>query len=136
MFLLSAQNNFCIIMSSYVERHIQKNFKYKFHVFGWFPSLQNLHVFLGKFTAEPVLKSFLGRDNSLKLPFLDFVIVFHFFLKNQESWVLWWDGFCSNRHSKKQKSSAGVFFLTFLSCHYWFMNCFEILNFVFFNYHN
>ena len=29
----------------------EKNFKFEFHVFRWFPSLQNLKVFLGKFTV-------------------------------------------------------------------------------------
>ena len=43
MFLLSAQNNFDFILSSYVEGHVKK-IKSKFHVFGWFPGLQNLDV--------------------------------------------------------------------------------------------
>ena len=50
----------------------EKKFKSKFHVFHWFPGLQNLHVFFGKFTVEQVLKSFLGRYNSLKPPFSGF----------------------------------------------------------------
>ena len=66
MFPLSAQNNFYIILRSYVERHVKKKFKSKFHVFSWFPGLQHLHAFLGKYTAEQVLKSFLGRNNPLK----------------------------------------------------------------------
>ena len=51
----------------------EKKFKTKFCVFGWFPGLQNLHVFFGgKFTAKQVLKSFLGRNNSLKPHFFRF----------------------------------------------------------------
>ena len=44
-FLLSAQDNFYIILSSYVERHVQK-INSEYHVFGCFPGLQNLNVFL------------------------------------------------------------------------------------------
>ena len=39
----------------YVEWHVQKISE--FHVFGWFPGLQNLDVFLEKF-----LWSYLGRS--------------------------------------------------------------------------
>ena len=52
MFLLSAQNNFSIILYSYV--HLQK-LKSEFHVFGWFPDLQYLDVFL-----ETFLRSYFG----------------------------------------------------------------------------
>ena len=46
-FLLSAQDSFYIILSSYVEGHVKK-IKSEFHVFGWFPGLQNLEDFLEK----------------------------------------------------------------------------------------
>ena len=46
MFPLSAQNNFYIILSSYVEGYVIKKFKSKLYVFGWFPGLQNLDIFL------------------------------------------------------------------------------------------
>ena len=49
MFLLVAWNNFYIILSSYVERYVRKQLKSEFHVFGWFPDLQNLDVFLENF---------------------------------------------------------------------------------------
>ena len=64
-----------------------KQLKSKFNVFSWFPVLQNLHVFFfGKFTAEQVLKSFLGRNNSLKPPVFDVCDSLPFVvLKNQES---------------------------------------------------
>ena len=45
-FLLSAQDSFYIILSSYVEGHVKK-IKSEFHVFAWFPGLQNLEGFLG-----------------------------------------------------------------------------------------
>ena len=41
MFLVSAQNNFYIILSSYVKGYL----KSEFHVFSWFPCLQNLAIF-------------------------------------------------------------------------------------------
>ena len=75
MFLLSVQNNFSIILSLYVEGHVKKNSSLNFTLFGWFPGLQNLNVFffvVEKFTAEQVLKSFSGRNNSLKSPVLGF----------------------------------------------------------------
>ena len=43
MFLLHAQNNFYIILSSYVEGHVKKNSSLNF--FGWFAGPQNLDVF-------------------------------------------------------------------------------------------
>ena len=51
---------------------MKKKIKPEFHVFGWFPGLKNMDVFLGKFTAELVLKSFLGRYNSLEVPLFEF----------------------------------------------------------------
>ena len=44
-FLLSAQDSFYIILSSYVEGHATK-IKSEFDVFVWFPDLQVLEVFL------------------------------------------------------------------------------------------
>ena len=71
MFLLSTQNNLYIILSSYVEEHVKKKkksqVKSEFHVFGWFPGLQNLDVFWEIF-VELVWKLFSGRNNSLKAP--------------------------------------------------------------------
>ena len=45
MFQLSSQNNFYVIMSSYVEGQ-GKKFKSEFHVSAWFPGLRNLDVVL------------------------------------------------------------------------------------------
>ena len=51
MFLLSAKNNFYIILSLYTEAegHVKKKIKSEFHIFGWFPRLQNLDVVLESF---------------------------------------------------------------------------------------
>ena len=64
--MLSAQNKFYIILSSYVKELVKKKFKFKFH--GWFPGLQNLAVLFGKFTCGASFESFPGRTNSLKPP--------------------------------------------------------------------
>ena len=66
MFPLSAPNNFYI--EFIYRRACGKKCKSEFYVFDWFPGLQNLDVFVGKFTVEQVLKSFSGRNNSLKPP--------------------------------------------------------------------
>ena len=72
MLLLSVQNNFYIILSTYVEGHVTKKIQSELYVFGLSPGLQNLDVFYGKFTVEKVLKSFSGRNNSLKPPVFGF----------------------------------------------------------------
>ena len=51
---------------------MKKKFKSVFYGFGWFPGRQNLNVVFGKFTLEQVLKSFVGRNNSLKPPVFGF----------------------------------------------------------------
>ena len=89
MFLVSAQNNFYIILSSYVKGYM----KSESHVFNWFPCLQNLDMFWKTYCRANL--GILSLENLLAI-FLSF-----FF-------------FISNRH-------------------YGFMNCFEILNFVFSN---
>ena len=43
-----------------------KKINSEFHVFGWFPGVQNLEVFFGKFTVQRVLKSLASRNNSLE----------------------------------------------------------------------
>ena len=70
-----------------------KKFKSKFHVFGWFPGLQNV-CFFEKFTAEQVLKPFLGRNNFLKPSFFGVCDSLRFCLKESRDlralirWVL------------------------------------------------
>ena len=65
MFLLSAQNNFYIILSLYVEG--AKKIKSEIHVFNW-----KSGCFSGKFTAELVAKSFSDGNDSLDPPVLEF----------------------------------------------------------------
>ena len=45
-FLLSAQDDFYIILSSYAERHVKKKIKSEFYIFGWCPGVHNLEVLL------------------------------------------------------------------------------------------
>ena len=67
MFLLNAQNNFYIILSSYVEGHVQKNSSLNFMSAVGFQASE-IWIFFGKFTAELVWKLFSGRNNSLEPP--------------------------------------------------------------------
>ena len=71
MFLLSAQNNFYVIMSSYVEGHVKKNPSLNFLSLVGFQA-SKICKFFRKFTGEQVLKSFLSRNNSLKPPLVGF----------------------------------------------------------------
>ena len=85
MFLLNPQNNFYIILSSYVEGHVIKKFMSELYVFDWFPGLQNLDVFW-KIYCEALLRNhFQAEIKPQSLLFLDFVIVFHIILKNQKN---------------------------------------------------
>ena len=68
MFLLSAQNNFYVIMSWYVEGTCEKNSSLNFMSLVGFQA-SKICMFFGKFTAEQVLKS---RNNSLKPSFFGF----------------------------------------------------------------
>ena len=72
MFLLSAQNNFYFILSSYVEGHVRKNLSLNFMSSVCFQASKIWMFFIGKFAAEQVLKSFSGRNYSLKTPVLGF----------------------------------------------------------------
>ena len=69
MFLLSVQNNFYIILSSYVERHAKQNSSLNFmSLVGFQASEIWIFFFFGKLTAQQVLKSFSDRKNFLKPP--------------------------------------------------------------------
>ena len=129
MFPLSAQNNFYIILSSYGEGHVKKKSRESFISLVGFQPPKSGYLF-GKFTAEQVLKSFSCRNIPCNPLFLDFLIVFYMFWKNQESWEPWSVGFWVNKNSKMQKNSA--MFLS-LTGQYGFTNNFEILNFIFSN---
>ena len=118
LFFSCAQNNFYI---EFIWRRACKiKSKSEFHVFSRFPGLQNLDVFL-----ENLLQSkFWNHLISLEAPVFLFSnsLPYVFRMESRECWL---DGFWSNWHSKMQS-------FAFLSCHYRFTNCCEILKFCFF----
>ena len=71
MFLVSAQNNFYIILSSYVKGYL----KSEFHVFSWFPCLQNLAIFWKTYCRASL--ETLSLENLLAI-FLFFFFFFAF----------------------------------------------------------
>ena len=88
--------------------------------------------FFWKIFVELVWKSCAGRNNSLELPVFWFSNSLPYGLEeSRELRAFWLVGFRVSRHSKMQKISASNFFFLFLSHHYGFLNCFEILNFAF-----
>ena len=111
MFLLSAQNKF-YIMSSYAENHVKKNSSLNYVSSVGFQA-SKICMFFGKFTAEQVLKSFLGTNNSLKAPAFGFCDSLPFGLEESRELRALIDRFGSNTHSKMQKISAKNFFYTF-----------------------
>ena len=103
------------------------------YVFGWFPGVQNLDVFFGKFTVEQVLKLFSGRNNSLKPPVFgscDSLPYDPEKSKELRALISWLSVY---KHSKIQKISAKKFFCVFLRCYYGFTNYFDISIFLFSN---
>ena len=132
MFLLSAQNNFYIILSSYVEGLVQKNSSLNFMSSVGF-QVSKIWMFFWKLFVELFWKSFSGRNSSPEpiygAPCFWFSSSLPYGLEEPRElrdlirWVLGGIQNC-------KKFSALNFFL-FLSHHYGFMNCFEILNFVF-----
>ena len=64
MFLLSAQNNFCIILSSFVEGYVKKNSSLNFMSLVGFQASKS-GSFFGKCYVELVWKSFSGRNRFL-----------------------------------------------------------------------
>ena len=107
--------------------------KPEFPVFGWFPDLQNLEVFWKIYFVLKFWNHFPANIIPYRHLFLDFLIVFHMFWKNQESWEPWFSWVWVNRHSKMKKKFCQRYFFAFLSHHYGFTNNFEILNFCFSN---
>ena len=122
MFLLSAQNNFDTILRLFVEGYVKSKSSLNF---------MYLVGFQASKIVELVWKSFSGRNNSLE------PLVFCFCssrlygleesIKSVESfdWMVF-----GVIDIQKCKESCLDFFFAFLSRHYGFMNCFEILNFV------
>ena len=72
MFLLSAQNNFYVILSSYVEGYVKKNSSLSFMSF-LVSEPPKSGSFFGKFTLKLVSKSFSGKNNSLEAPAFRFL---------------------------------------------------------------
>ena len=122
----------------YAEQNVQKKIKFEFHVFSWFPGLQNLDVFW-KFFCRAILEMIFRCRNSslLRTPFFDFLTIFHMVWKNQESWeIIWLDVCWGNQAFKNAKKILLTifFFFCFFKPPLWiYTNCFEILNFVFSN---
>ena len=121
MLLLSTQNNFYIILTSYVQEQWEKFSISEYHASGWFPISG---CFFEKNTAEPILQTFPARSNFLESPFLGFVTVFILIIL-QES-----------RKLRILISSVFGYLVfknppTILTLHYEFNNYFEILNFIF-----
>ena len=126
VFLLSAQDNFYIILSSYgmwKKGHVKKN-----QVWIWCLWLVSRSpksgCFFGKIFVELVYKPFSGKNNSLEPPVFWFSNTLPCGLEESRElislirWVL------GNRYSKIWKISANNFFFAFLSDHYGFRNCF------------
>ena len=71
MFLVSAQNNFYIILRLICRRACEKKSSLNFISLVSFQA-SKIWMFFGKFTAKQVSKSFSGRNNSLKAPVFGF----------------------------------------------------------------
>ena len=77
MFLLSVQNT---MLNSYVEGHVKK-IHVKISCLWLVSRPPNSRCFFGKFTLEQVLKSFSGRNNSLKPSVFGFCVSLSFRLQ-------------------------------------------------------
>ena len=131
MLLLSAWNDFYIILSSYVEGYVKKISRLNFMPLVGFQA-SKIWKFLLKVYSEASLQIIFRKNFFPRTPF-DFRTVFHMVWKNQESCESWLVGFWVSWHSKMQKRFANSFSFAFLSCYYGFSNYFEILIFVFSN---
>ena len=103
MFLVSNQSNFYLIMSSYVEGHVEKSISLNFMSLVGFQTFK-IYGFFWKTYCRARFEIIFRQKNGLQ----------------------------GIRHSEMQNIS-GEFSFAFLSCHYGFMNCFKKLNFVFSN---
>ena len=124
MFLLSAHNNCYIILSSYVERHLQKNSSLNFMPLVGFQA-SKIWIFFWKIYCG----AFSGRNNSLMPTFFDFLTVFHMVWKNQENCESWLVGFWVGRRSKMQKKFYQQFWRAISP------NPYKILHWNFHDYH-
>ena len=90
-------------------------------------------IFFGKFTAELVLKSASGQNNFLEAPVFEFSNSLPYDLEEsrvQRAFIGWVQGY---QTFKNVKNFSQKFLFAFLSYHYEFTNCFQVLNFVFSN---
>ena len=87
-------------------------------------------IFFGKLFMEQVLKSFSGRNNSLKPLLFRFCNSLPYNLEESIELRVLIVTFWVYRHSKMQKNLL-AFFCVYLSCHYGFTNYFDILIFLF-----
>ena len=136
MFLLSAQNNFYIILSSYVEEHVKKKNQVWISCLRLVSRPPKSGCFFGKIFVKLVWQSFLGRNNFLEPPVFLFSNSLPYGL--EESRELWMLDFGLVGIQKYKKILPTIFFcffsfLAFLSCHYGFTNYFKILIFAFSN---
>ena len=68
------------------RRSCEKKFKPEFHFFSSFSGFQN-PCFFRKFTAEQIVKSFSGKNNSLKLPVFRFSNSLLYGLEESKEWA-------------------------------------------------
>ena len=117
MFLLSDKNNFSIILSSYVEEHVQKNSSLNFTslVGFWASKIWMLFGKIGELFVELFWKLFSGRNSSLEHLVFWFSNSLPFRLDQMTLGV--------TTIQKCKKCSVGKFF-AFLNRHYGFMKCF------------
>ena len=119
-----------ITLSSYVERHVQKKSSLNFMSLVGFKASKIWFFFSENLLESKFSNSFQAKIIPWSRMFLDFLTEFHMVWKNQESCESWLVRCWVRRHSKKPKIEPAIFSL-FLSCHYGFTNCFEILSFLF-----
>ena len=92
-----------------------------------------IRCFFGKITAEQVLKSFSCRNNSLKLPVFGFCDSLSFGFEESREQRSLIRCILVEYTLRNASNFCKKYFFAFLSCHYGFTYCFEILNFVFSN---
>ena len=85
MFLLRAQNNFYVLLSSCVERHVKKNSNLNIMSSVGFQD-SKIWMFFGKLTVEQVLKSFSVRNYSVKSSVFGFCDSLPLDIEKSRSW--------------------------------------------------
>ena len=129
MFLLSAQSNFYIILSSYVEGYVKKNSNLNFMILVSSQVSKMWKCFWKIYFEASFQIIFRKKIISYSLLLFNFRIVFNMVWKNQENYESWLVEFWVGRLLKMQKLSTNSFSFAFLSCCFGFSNYFEILFF-------